>query len=142
MTQCYEVYGTISDGSPLGGNVQVIMVRMVRTSDHKIVDLLLLVRIYKASLSGVNIASNILSELGRYKLEQENWRPAMQDRASSNSKALREIKRLTAYSPSEAPCLAHTFCLPGKEYKDGCPILHNFRKAFNKSIMFRGKLLP
>jgi len=140
MSQCYPIFGTTSDGSPLGANAEALQVRMVKADDHRIIDLLISVRLFKASLTGENIAAHMLSELGRFDLEQANWRPAMMDRAAANTKALAEVVRLTDYTPTGIPCQSHTFSLPGKEFYKSCSILHQFRKAFNKAIMFRGKL--
>jgi len=137
---CYDFFGTTTDGSPLGCNAEVISSRHVRKSDHQIITVVLSVRLYEASLTGENIGSNLVSELRRWSLDLKKWRPCMMDRAENNRKGLKDIKKKTIYDPSLFPCLAHTFVLPGKEFKKLCNILHSFRKAFNTSIMFRGKL--
>ena len=64
----------------------------------------------------------------------------MMDRASTNIKAIKMVKEVTQYSPTLVPCISHTTSLPGKEFKNTCKLMHNFRKAFNASIMFRGKM--
>jgi hypothetical protein len=140
MADCHPLFCTISDGSPLGCNAEALMVRMVRASNHEIIDLLISLSMFESSLSGENIASHILSALAGNDLDPEHWRGGMADRASSNKKAHSEISRLTMYNPMEFPCMAHTFCLPGKEFSKACSLLNNFRKAYNSSIKFRGKL--
>jgi len=140
MENCYATYSTTSDGSPLGANAEAIIVRMIRTSDHKVVELLLSLKLFKSSLTGENIASNLLAELRRFELDPDNWRASMMDRAAANQKGMREIQRVSFYDPKFFPCLSHTFSAPGKEFKESCKELHVFRKAYNTSIMFRGKL--
>ena len=72
MSQCYPLYGTISDGSPLGANAEALMVRMIRRSDHEIVVLLISLTLFKNSLSGDTIAHHILQTLQNYGLNLEN----------------------------------------------------------------------
>jgi len=91
-------------------------------------------------MNGDGIAMLILSELENYGLDRSQWRASMMDRASSNGKALKRVYAVSSYRPQSFPCLAHTFNLPGKEFKDRCKILHKFRKAYNTGIMFRGKM--
>lgn len=141
IDQCYPHFGVIADGSPLGVNAEAIIIRLLRMKDHQILDLLVSVRLFEGSLTGANIASNVLSVLRSFDLDPIHWRSVMMDRASPNMKAISEILRLCPqYKPSLFPCLSHTFSLPGKEFTKTCSILHQFRKGYNGSIMFRGKL--
>lgn len=140
MSDCYRHFGTISDGSPLGANAEVIIVRMVRCSDLEIVDVVISVKLFESSMSGEGIAMLLLSELQNYGLDLNYWRASMMDRASNNGKALRTVHQVSCYRPMSFPCFSHTFNLPGKEFKEECKILHKFRKAFNTGIMFRGKM--
>ena len=139
MTGCYSHYGTKTDGSPLGCNAEVLSVRMVDTRDHSIVNLLISVRLFDNALTGEMIANHILKELARWDLAEEDWKVAMMDRAKTNVKSFTVLSTLTRdANPSFEPCLSHTFALPGREFD--APILHEFRKSYNKSIMFRGAL--
>ena len=140
MTQCYKEFGTIADGSPLGANAEALMVRMVRRSDHQVVEMLISLTLFKNSLNGDAIAHHILQSLRSFELNPEDWRPSILDRAATNQKAMTSIRRTTHYKPTNSPCISHTTSLPGKEFKEKCRILHNFRKGYNSAIMFRGKL--
>ena len=62
------------------------------------------------------------------------------DRAATHIRALKLVKEVTKYSPTLVPCISHTISLPGKEFKKENKLMHKFRKAYNSSIMFRGKM--
>ena len=140
LDECYPFFSTVSDGSPVGADAECLIVRAVDRKTHCIRQVLISVRLYDKKLSGEQIASNILLQLGRFNLEPNYWRGSMMDRASTNIKAIKMVKEVTQYSPTLVPCLSHTTSLPGKEFKNTCKLMHNFRKAFNASIMFRGKM--
>lgn len=61
------------------------------------------------------------------------------DRSSTNINAIKCVKRVTQYSSTMIPCLPHTTSLPRKEFKRSNTLLDRFRKAFNSSIIIRGK---
>ena len=138
VSQCFREYGILFDGSPLGANAEAIMGRFINRSNYRVVNVLLSVRLFSASLTGENVASHLISELRSYGLAPEDWRTCMMDRAATNGAALNRVRELDDYSPSNFPCLSHTFNLPGKEFN--CPILDKYRKYYNKGIMFRGKM--
>ena len=136
LDECYPFFSTVSDGSPGGADAECLIVRAVDRKTHCIRQVLISVRLYDKKLSGEQIASNILLQLGRFNLEPNYWRGSMMDRASTNIKAIKMVKEVTQYSPTLVPCLSHTTSLPGKEFRKECKLMHNFRKAFNASIMF------
>lgn len=139
MTKCHKCYGTIADGSPIGCNGEVLAVRMVDSTDHSIINLVISVRLYDEALTGEKIASHILTELSRWGLLEEDWKVSMMDRAKTNVKSFTILSTLTDVAdPTFQPCCAHSFALPGREFE--CPILDEFRKAYNTGIMFRGVL--
>eukprot|EP00956_Cyclotella_meneghiniana_P038233 scaffold150619_cov36-Cyclotella_meneghiniana.AAC.2 len=140
IEECYPFFGTVTDGSPLGFNAEALMLRMVRKSTHQIIDVLISLTMYESSLTGEHLAANVINELRSYDMSLENWRPSMMDRCATNGKSHSEILRITTYKPVVFPCMSHTFCLPGKEFSKSCSIMDNFRKAYNSSIKFRGKL--
>ena len=86
--QCYSCYGNYSDGSPLGYNAEAIGVKVLKKSDYSIHNILLSVWLYKSSLSGENIASNLLAELNRFEPNQVHWWPSMMGRSLPNKKAM------------------------------------------------------
>jgi hypothetical protein len=91
-----------------------------------------------SSLIGGNIAHNLLYVLKRdCGLDPADWRAAMLDRASTNSKALNDIRATTKYRPVNFPCFSHTLCKPGEAFK--APEAEVVRKAYNKAVLFRGK---
>ena len=140
MTRCYPAFATCSDGSPLGANAEVLIVRMVRSSDNKIVELLISLRLFEGSLTGEAIAADLLTELRKFDMDLDEWKAAMMDRAANNVLAMKEVKRLTSYRPTFVPCFSHVLSGPGKVFKDKCKELYSFKKALTTAIMFRGKL--
>ena len=87
----YPHFGVITDGSQLGANAAAIIIQLLRQKDHQIINLLVSVRLFDESLSGENIASNILSILTKFDLEPSYRRDTMLDRASVDIKAHKEI---------------------------------------------------
>ena len=140
IEECYPFFGTITDGSPLGFNAEALMLCMVRKNNHQVIDVLISLAMYESSLKGEHLAAKVMSELKAYDMSLEHWRPSMMDRCATNGKSHSEILRITTYKPVVFPCMSHTFCLPGKEFSKSCSIMDNFRKAYNSSIKFRGKL--
>ena len=137
---CYSAFVSISDGSPLGANAEAIILRLVRISDNKIVEILISLQLFQATLKGEGIAVHLINELKRFGLDLEEWRASIMDRAKNNQKAIAEIREKSFYAPSFFPCFPHIFCGPGKEFKKICKEYYEFQKHLNTAIMFRGKL--
>jgi hypothetical protein len=137
MTKCFPQFGTISDGTPVGVEAEAVKIRMV-TRDFRIIELLVSVSLFKFKLNGVAIANNLLNIIkSKCSLDPGDWRTAMMDRASTNKKAIAEIKATTDYRPTTFPCMSHTLCKPGESFD--APEAEAVRKQYNKAIMFRGK---
>ena len=136
----YYPFVTIADGSPAGANAEAIIVRFVRKSDHKIMQLLISLRLFEGSLTGEAIAHNLVTELRALRFELGDWIACILDRASSNQKAINVIRSNGLSWVANEPCHSHTIVLPGKELTASCELLRSFRKAYNTGIMFRGKM--
>jgi hypothetical protein len=138
MQGCYPEFATISDGTPAGAEIEAIKVQMVQRHDYQIIEVLVKIKLYARKLKGGNIAHNLLYVLKRdCGLDPADWRAAMLDRASTNSKALNDIRATTKYRPVNFPCFSHTLCKPGEAFK--APEAEVVRKAYNKAVLFRGK---
>ena len=52
MDCCHDNFSCTIDGSPIGVNAECVIIWIVRKDDHKIIELLLSLRMYKNSLTG------------------------------------------------------------------------------------------
>ena len=52
MDCCHDNFSCTIDGSPIGVNAECVIIWMVCKDDHKIIELLLSLRMYKNSLTG------------------------------------------------------------------------------------------
>ena len=68
LDECYPFYCTISDGSLVSADAECLIVRDIYRKSHRIRQVLISVRLYGKKLSGEQIASNILLQLGRFNL--------------------------------------------------------------------------
>jgi hypothetical protein len=140
MSDRYYSFVTVADGSPVGANAEAILVIYIRRSDMKLMIRLISVRLFKASLTGENIANNLLKEIDKEGFEVADWIGCILDRAASNQKAIQIIHERNVCSVVNEPCHSHTFNLPGKELTKSCKLFQLFRKAYNTGIMHRGKM--
>jgi hypothetical protein len=137
LKKCYPQFATISDGTPTFAKAEAMMIRLV-THDLQIVQILVNLKLFKHGLTGENIANSMLHTIRKVlQLPPHDWRFAMMDRAASNIKAIKDIKRTTEYTPAFVPCCSHTLCKPGESFASRR--IDAIRKTWNTAIMFKGR---
>ena len=142
--KCFENYSTIFDGTPSFADAEAIILRMV-TKDYRIIQVVVRVALFDKSLDANALCHNILSCISyRLGLDLKDWVASMQDRASTNSCALRLIcERTQDAKPSRADCTSHTFNNTAQEMisekKKRAPNCSLYRKNFQSIIQYPGK---
>ena len=138
LSTCYPEFGTISDATPVGAEAEACKIRQVTRSTFVIIEPLVTLKLFNQKLSGTNIANHLIKTIvDRCALDPTMWQVAIMDRASTNTKALKDIHRNTVYRPTDSPCHSHTLNKPGESFN--APEAESIRKAFNGAIMYRGK---
>lgn len=139
---CFPEYGIIFDGTPSFAEAEAIKLRFV-TYEYEIVEVLVRVALFEKKLNGDNIASHLLETIMlRLGLRLEDWYTSQQDRASTNSAAIKKIKEMHKNAtPTENYCNTHTLSNAGNVLikMENIPNCFNFRKRYQKIIQYPGK---
>ena len=72
LNECYPCLSTILDGNTVGADAECLIIRAVHRKTHNIIQVLISLKLYGKKLSGEEIASNILLQLGRHSLDPIN----------------------------------------------------------------------
>jgi hypothetical protein len=128
----------IADATPGAAEAQCLIVRFV-VKDLHVQQLLIDLKYFDKKLNGSCIAYYLIATLNKWGIGMEDWRFAIMDRASTNKKAIADMSKLEN-PPIEWPCHSHTLCKPGDTLAEEAKLSNEFRKYYNKGIMFRGKM--
>ena len=127
----FPKYEIIFDGTISFTEVEAIKLRFV-TYEYEIVEFLVRVTLFEKKLNGDNVASHLLETIMlRLGLKLEDWFTSQQDRASTNSAAIKKIKDMhKSATPTENYCNTHTLSNAGNVLikEENIPNCFNFRK--------------
>ena len=134
-------FGITFDGTPSFAEAEAIKIRVV-TYKFEIVELLVKVSCFKKKLNSNNIANHLIQTItGNLELDVRNWVSSQQDRASTNSSALRKIRETIAgANPTRNDCVSHTLSNAGKAIleSDNAKFANLFRKQWQSVIQYPG----
>jgi len=93
-------------------------------------------------LSGLNLARHIFDTVTtRLGLDMKDARVAMCDRASTNKKALNDLRTIHAVTIADFFCFSHTFSNAGKQMTDSknSSFISAFRKQWQSVVQYNGE---
>ena len=142
LNRSFNQFGLIFDGTPSFAEAEAIKIRVV-TKKYEIMELLVKVACFQKKLNSNNIVNHIISTIqSDLLLHVENWRTSQQDRASTNTAALRKIKEtILGANPTKNDCVSHKFSNAGKAMiqDDHAPYANLFRKIWQAIIQYPGQ---
>ena len=142
LNRSFCQFGLIFDGTPSFAEAEAIKIRVV-TRKYEIMELLVKVACFKQKLNSDNIVNHIISTIqSDLLLHVDNWRTSQQDRASTNTSALRKIKdTINGANPTRNDCVSHTFSNAGKAMTDGdiATYANHWRKLWQSIIQYPGQ---